>query len=390
MDEAGGEIRILHVDDEPNFADTAAAFLEREDDRFHIETALTASDGLERLSGDRFECVISDYDMPRQNGLEFLGAVREKYPDLPFILYTGKGSEAVAADAISAGVTDYLQKETGTDQYAILANRVRNAVSARKSATEAERSRYRLTQILKTVPSCVVQLNYEGQFIFANDRAVEVLGLEKTELTDRKYNDVEWRITDLDGNPIPEEQLPFRTVRDSGKPLYGVRHTVEWPDGTRKILSVNGAPLLDSDGEVESVVFSLTDITDQWEHEKHLEETSARLEALFENSPDMINVHDMDGNIISPNPRMCKETGYTEDELREMTVWELDEKLDPDEGRALWEGMDPGDQERLEGVYRRRNGSSFPVEVHIRRLDVDGEARLIVISRDITGRKRHV
>jgi DNA-binding NtrC family response regulator len=54
--------------------------------------------------------------MPGVDGLEFLASVREEYPDLPFILFTGKGSEEIASEAISRGVTDYLQKETGTDQ----------------------------------------------------------------------------------------------------------------------------------------------------------------------------------------------------------------------------------------------------------------------------------
>jgi len=67
--------------------------------------------------------------MPDTNGTEFLETVRETYPDLPFVLFTGKGSEAVASDAISAGITDYLEKEVGTDQYAVLANRVTNAVA---------------------------------------------------------------------------------------------------------------------------------------------------------------------------------------------------------------------------------------------------------------------
>ena len=112
-------IRVLHVDDEPNFADTAAAFLERENDRFTIETAHSANDGLDRLTTTDFDCIVSDYDIPDQNGIELLETVRTEYPDLPFILFTGKGSEEVASDAISAGVTDYLQKESGTDQYTI-------------------------------------------------------------------------------------------------------------------------------------------------------------------------------------------------------------------------------------------------------------------------------
>jgi CheY-like chemotaxis protein len=83
-------IHLLHVDDEPDFADLVATFLEREDSRFTVETVTSASDGLDRLADTTFDCIISDYDMPGQNGIEFLETVREEYPDLPFILYTGK------------------------------------------------------------------------------------------------------------------------------------------------------------------------------------------------------------------------------------------------------------------------------------------------------------
>jgi DNA-binding NtrC family response regulator len=60
--------------------------------------------------------------------LEFLDRLRQHRSELPFILFTGKGNEEIASEAITAGVTDYLQKETGTDQYRVLANRIHNSV----------------------------------------------------------------------------------------------------------------------------------------------------------------------------------------------------------------------------------------------------------------------
>ena len=122
------DVRVLHVDDEPGFAEVVARMLVRQNDRFAVETASSAGEGLDRLAEDTYDCIVSDYDMPRRNGIEFLETVRDEYPDLPFILYTGKGSEDVASDAISAGATDYLQKASGTEQYELLANRIRNAV----------------------------------------------------------------------------------------------------------------------------------------------------------------------------------------------------------------------------------------------------------------------
>jgi len=66
------DICVLHVDDEPDIAELTAEFLKREDDRFTIETATSAREGLKCLSHNDFDCVISDYDMPGQNGIEFL------------------------------------------------------------------------------------------------------------------------------------------------------------------------------------------------------------------------------------------------------------------------------------------------------------------------------
>jgi PAS domain S-box-containing protein len=378
------------VDDEPDFADMTATFLEREDDRITVRTATGPEEGLRIVADSDIDCIVSDYDMPHSNGIEFLETIREKHPELPFILYTGKGSEEVAAEAISAGVTDYLQKEGGSDQYKILANRIKNAVSAQRSAAEAEQSRYRLEKILQTVPSCVVQLTPEGEFAFANDRAVEVLGLERAELKSRAYNDPEWEIRDLDGHPIPDEELPFRQVRDTGEPLYGFRHTIRWPDGTEKILLVNGAPLYDESGAVESAVFSLTDITEQWEYEERLKQTTARLEALFESSPDMIDIHTADGTIVDVNQQFCEAFNQPKDELVGQKVWEIDQELEPDELQDMLDGMDIGERVELETEFETDDGPRFPAEVHLTRLPVEDGDRFMVVSRDITERKQRL
>lgn len=161
IDRETDEIRVLHVDDDSSFADLAATFLEREDDLIEVQTALNAEAGLEILAEDDVDCVVSDYDMPGRNGIEFLEAVREQYPDLPFILYTGKGSEEIASDAISAGVTDYLQKERGTDQYAILANWIQNYVDRTRTQREQEAIRERMQLSLEETHSVIFEINLD-------------------------------------------------------------------------------------------------------------------------------------------------------------------------------------------------------------------------------------
>jgi len=146
---ADEQIRVLHVDDDPEFLELTRAFLDRNDNRFSVETATSADDALSGLADRPPDCVVPDYNMPRTDGIQFLEAVRRRYPELPFVLFTGKGPEQVASDASAADVTVYLQKRTGTEQYELLANRVRNAVRAHRDAKRARRREelMRLTEV---------------------------------------------------------------------------------------------------------------------------------------------------------------------------------------------------------------------------------------------------
>lgn len=171
MSEAGG-IHILFIDDEPDFAEVAADILEREDDRFVVETATRASEGLDRLAETDIDCIVTDYEMPHQNGIEFLETVRKEHPDLPFIVYTGKGSEEVASEAMAAGVTDYIPKGNITDQSEILVTRIRNAVDRARG----QRDRRRHLNAMETAQEGISILDSEGKFVYVNQAYADLYG----------------------------------------------------------------------------------------------------------------------------------------------------------------------------------------------------------------------
>ena len=175
------EVHVLHVDDNPEIVELTQTFLEQTDDAFTVSGETNPVEAIQRIQEGTVDCVISDYDMPNTDGLELLEIVREQYPDLPFILYTAKGSEEIASEAISAGVTEYMQKETSTEQYEVLANRVRKAVE-RHRAQERFWDALAWYRRLAEQDLAGVFVVQDDEFIYVNDRFAEVFGYLREEL----------------------------------------------------------------------------------------------------------------------------------------------------------------------------------------------------------------
>lgn len=183
------ETRSLHADDDPGVAELTAEVLERENDRVTVESVTSADAGLARLSDTSYDYVVSEY-MPGQNGIEFLETVRKRHPDRPFILYTAKGGEEVASDAISAGVTDYLQKTSGTSRYTVLVTRIRDAVERRQIKSELADREKRLNLFFEQSPLGVIEWDQQFNFARLNAAAEETLGYIKEDLIGRFWETI--------------------------------------------------------------------------------------------------------------------------------------------------------------------------------------------------------
>jgi len=148
--------RLLVVDDDPSLADLMANQLSELREEFSIRVETDPNDALDAVETGNFDCVLSDYHMPEMDGLELLRYVREMEHGIPFILFTSRGSEQIASEAVSEGVTDYFRKRRGTEQWEVLANRIENA-AARYRAEESVKDRERaLNELARTVIDSVL------------------------------------------------------------------------------------------------------------------------------------------------------------------------------------------------------------------------------------------
>lgn len=118
-----------------------------------------------------------------------------------------------------------------------------------------------LSTLFETIPAGIAVLDADGNITEANSYAEEELGLATAEITDRNFRDPEWEIYDEEGEPIPPGELPFSQVMETGEMVLDYEHGIERPDGSRRWLSINAAPMTSENGTVEKVVAVITDIT---------------------------------------------------------------------------------------------------------------------------------
>jgi PAS domain S-box-containing protein len=276
-------ITVLFVDEQVDFLETAAQSLEREHDHIIVETATSTTGGLTRLSEGDIDCIVSAYRMSDVDGLAFLEAVREESPNLPFILLTGKESEGVASGAISAGATDCFPKHSVSDQYAVLANRIENAVHRTRTEKRFEESQRRFRTLLSNIRGMAYRCAYEPAWpmTFVSDGAATLTGYAPSTLVDGEVS----YGADLI-HPADREHV-WNVVQDAveAHDSFRVEYRIRTADDEEKWVWERGRGVFD-DGEVVALEGFITDITERKEREQELE----RQEFLFQRIQDIADV----------------------------------------------------------------------------------------------------
>lgn len=153
-------------------------------------------------------------------------------------------------------------------------------VSERKTLErQLQAGRAYLSEVMDTSIAALTVLNERGEITYANQEAERILRLERSLLRGRSYNDPDWLLQTVEGDPLPEEHLPFRQALAKGGIVRDIRFALHLTDGQRRVLSANAVPLTPADGE-QHVVVSFSDITDELASTARLEEARAKAEEM--------------------------------------------------------------------------------------------------------------
>jgi DNA-binding NarL/FixJ family response regulator len=126
------QISVLYVDDEPEFLALCKIFLERSGN-FVVDTAISPTIALKMIRSSDYDVIVSDYQMPEMNGIEFFAEVAKTHGHLPFVLFTGRDRTEVTSPLSDVLVDFYLQKSVhARDMFVALALVIRKAAEKKQ------------------------------------------------------------------------------------------------------------------------------------------------------------------------------------------------------------------------------------------------------------------
>ncbi len=182
---------VLLVDDEESLLEQAKIFLEEENESIEVKGVPSPDEGLDELEEKEYDIIVSDFQMPGMNGLDFLEKVRkENESRIPFLMFTGKGREEVAMEALNLGADRYLQKGTNPKaQYSVLAQAIEQEVEHKRAQEKIES----LARYPSENPEPVLRISREGEILYSNEAGKSLLskwGIEKGNKVPENWRDL--------------------------------------------------------------------------------------------------------------------------------------------------------------------------------------------------------
>ncbi len=276
-------IRVLHVDDEPCFLKIAKQCLEMEG-HFRVDTACSVEEAMEKIKKESYDAIVSDYQMPGKNGLQFLGELRQSGNGVPFIIFTGKGREELIIRALNLGADHYVNKNGDPETvYAELKHAISETVRIRKAEEALRQSEEKYRNLFENAKDVIVLFDLKGNVISVN-KAAEEYGFNKSEMLGKNMLKF-----------IAERYWPKLLIDVAqvalGKTAEGIIG-IHTPKGDT-VAEYRSNPVF-SDNRVVGIQTILEDTTESKKAEEDLRESEGRYNALIESINDVFFAMDRD------------------------------------------------------------------------------------------------
>ncbi|RAW45563.1 bacterio-opsin activator [Halorubrum sp. 48-1-W] len=369
-----------------------------------VRAVPTETHALEAIRTRRPDAVVTTHRLPETSGVDLLRSIRDRDATLPVIVATASGSEALASEAIAAGVSDYVRLDPDGDPVHCLLERTETVVeTARHDRARHDRAR-QFDAIFRDPRTATWVLDADGTVDRMNRTARELSGgrdgsdatvpaesaesaavplweLPRWSDTDRVRGDVRQVVeTALEG-----EFGNAVVIRGSDRRVAGGAGDDHGNGGDdRAVVELSARPITDDRGELVSVVVEGVDITDHADVERDLRRSEELHRVTLNNMTDTVLITDEDGEYTYVCPNVHFIFGYTAGEIRELGT--IDDLLGEDlfDREVLAES---GVLKNIECTVTDNTGREHALLVNVREVSIH-DGTLLYSCRDVTERKQ--
>ena len=302
------KLKVLYVDDETDLLTIGKLFMERFGN-LTVDTSPSASEALSKIASGSFDGIVSDYQMPGMDGIQLLQEVRQKYGDIPFILFTGRGREEVVIQAIDFGVDFYLQKGgEPKSQFAELVHKIRQAVRRKEAERAVKSSEKRLSDIIDFLPDPTFAVDVTGTVIAWNHAIEELTGMSSEDIIGKGkeeygaafYHSNRPVLIDLIDEPDETILQFYSHIERSGTSITAETDFTH-VNGSHLHILLKVSRLYDQSGTVTGAIESIRDITQLKQAEQEIRKSEERYRSVVNDQTEMIARFTPEGVITFTN-----------------------------------------------------------------------------------------
>jgi len=300
-------IHILHVDDDPTNLEMSKLIMQDLNSNFEIDNALCTNEAFLKISNKNYDVIVSDYEMPNKNGLDFLRELKERNSQTPFILFTGKGREEIAVKALNLGADGYYNKQGDPETvYTELSYAINYAVTRKRAEAKLQETQHLNQKILNSTPNLIYIYDLEeNRNIYSNKEVTDFLGYTAEQVQAMGSKLFDNILHPDDAKAVDEHHKRFLNAPDDA--VYELDYRMKHANGEWRWLHSHDTIFTKTpEGKGKQILGICEDITNRKKTETELKTKYESLEKVTESMDAGLVILGKDYRVVWSNSKLRK------------------------------------------------------------------------------------